>query len=73
MSSSALREALEALQIHGDVVAHGPVAVLVTAHPEQLAEQTARESALRAAAAHGFRTLAVELLGDAHNAHVPGA
>jgi hypothetical protein len=73
MSASALKEALEALQIHGDVVAHGRVAVLVTAQPEQLAEPAARESALLAACAHGFRTLAVELPGDAHRAHVSGA
>jgi hypothetical protein len=73
MSVSALEEALRALQIHGDVVAHGRVAVLITAHPEQLVEPAARESALRAAGAHGFRTLAVELPGDAPSAHVPGA
>ena len=73
MSASALEEALKALHIQGDVVAHGQVAVLITAHPEQLVEASARESALRAAGAHGFRTLAVELPGDAQSAHVPGA
>ena len=72
MSVIALEEALNALQIHGDVVAHGRVAVLITSHPEQLLEPAARESALLAAGAHGFRTLAVELPGDLPSAHVPG-
>ena len=73
MSAGALEEALKALKIHGGVVAHGRVAVLITSHPEQLVEPSARESALLAAGAHGFRTLAVELSGDAPSAHLPGA
>ena len=73
MSESALEEALKALEIHGKVVAHGRVAVLITSQPEQLQEPAARESALLAASAHGFRTLAVELPGDSPSAHISGA
>lgn len=72
MSEAGLRSALEALRISGDIVMHGQVALLVTAHPEQLAGPGVRESAVRAATAHGFRTLAVELPSDASRAHVPG-
>lgn len=72
MSEAGLQSALEALQLRGDVVAHGPVAILVTGHPEQLAEPALREAAFHAASVHGFRTLAVELPSDASGAHVPG-
>lgn len=63
MSESALRSALAAMHIAGNVEAHGKVAVLVTPSPEQLADPRVRTAALDAATAHGFRTLAVELRG----------
>ena len=65
MSAETLRHALTALAIDGEIEAHGAVAVLITAHPEQLRAPERRKAALEAAAANGFRTLAVELRGGA--------
>lgn len=61
MSAESLRSALGTLGMEGEVEAHGPVAVLVTARPEQLQDPERRAAAVLAAAAHGFRTLAIEL------------
>jgi hypothetical protein len=63
VSASALRSALAAMHIAGDVESDGKVAVLVTPSPEQLADPRVRTAAIEAATAHGFRTLAVELAG----------
>jgi hypothetical protein len=65
VSESALRSALAAMHIAGNVESHGKIAVLVTPSPEQLADPQVRTAALEAATAHGFRTLAVELSSTA--------
>lgn len=69
MSASALRSALAAMHIAGDVESHGKVALLVTPSPEQLADPGVRAAVLEAATAHGFRTLAVELPGTTADSH----
>jgi hypothetical protein len=61
VSAETLRGALSALAIDCEIEAHGAVAVLITAHPEQLRAPERRQAALEAAAANGFRTLAVEM------------
>jgi hypothetical protein len=68
MSAESLQSELAALAIDGQVEAHGPVAVLVTAWPEQLRDPGRRAAAVQAAATHGFRTLAIELAGGPSDA-----
>ena len=60
MSEADLHSALAAMGIDGAIRAHGAVAVLLTANPEQLADPGTRAGAIRLATQHGFRALAVE-------------
>ena len=71
MSETELRSALAAMGIDGAIRAHGAVAVLLTADPEQLADPAIRAAATRLAAQYGFRTLAVEY-SEAGLPHQPG-